>query len=100
MQYYPISEHKDSENDLLRLCGCGTRYLEIIYHANEPIFAQLSDKYYKVEMANFDPNDSIDTNIMVGIINDEVDSIVATIHSSMDKYEKIESAKKYQKTLK
>lgn len=85
MQYYPVSNDKNSNKDLLRLCGCGSRYLEIIYHEAEPIYAQLSDKY-KVEMADFDPNSSIDAKIIVGIINDEVDSIVANIHSLIDEY--------------
>ena len=87
MQYYPVSAYENSEKDLLRLCGFGTRYLEIIYHKEEPIFAQLSDKY-KVEMAGFDPNSTIDAKIIVGKINNEVDAIVANIHSLIDEHDK------------
>lgn len=96
-QYYPVSNYEDSKKDLLRLCGCGTRYLEIIYHKAEPIYAQLSDKY-KVEMADFDPNSSIDAKIIVGKINDEVNSIVANIYSLIDEYvNKNSSVKKLKK---
>ncbi len=97
MQYYPVSNYGNSDKDLLRLCGCGTRYLEIIYHKKEPIYAQLSDKY-KVEMADFDPNSSIDAKIIVGKINNEVDSIVTNIHSLIDEYvNKNSSMKKLEK---
>ena len=87
MQYYPVSDYENSDEDLLRLCGCGSRYLEIIYHKEEPIFAQLSDKY-KVEMANLNPNSAIDAKIIVGKINYEVDAIVANIHSLIDEHDK------------
>lgn len=87
MQYYPVSDYENSDKDLLRLCSCATRYLEIIYHKAKPIYAQFSDKY-KVEMAGFDPNSSIDAKIIVDKINDEVDAIVANIHSLIDKHEK------------
>lgn len=87
MQYYPVSSYENSDKDLLRLCGCGNRYLEIIYHKEEPIFAQLSNKH-RVEMAGFDSNSARNAKIIVERINYEVDSIVANIHSLIDEYEK------------
>lgn len=87
MQYYPVSNYEDSEKDLLRLCGCGTRYLEIIYQESQPIFAQLSDKY-KVEMAGFDPNSALDAKLIVEKINLEVSEIVTTINKLIDKQQR------------
>ncbi len=86
MQYYPILDY-ENPNDLLRLCGCGTRYLEIIYHNYEPIYAQLSDKY-NVEMAGFNSNSKVDAKKIVKRIDEEVDAIVANIHSSLEREEK------------
>ncbi|MDE5830162.1 MAG: hypothetical protein K2H53_00140 [Clostridia bacterium] len=89
-QYSPISYYKNSINSLIRLCGHGTRCLEIIYREGKPIYAQLSDKY-KVEMAGYDPNSPKDVATIVSIINGEVNAIVDKIHSSIDDYEKKES---------
>jgi len=87
MQYYPVSNYEDSEKDLIRLCGYGTRYLEIIYRKSEPIFAQLSDKY-KVEMAGFDPNSALDAKTIVEKINLEVSEILNKINRLIDEYQK------------
>jgi len=87
MQYYPVSNYEDSEKDLLRLCGCGTRYLEIIYRESEPIYAQLSDKY-KVEMAGFNPNSATDAKVIVEKINSEVSEILTKINRLIDEHQK------------
>lgn len=86
-QFYPVSNYEDSEKDILRLCGCGSRSLEIIYSQSEPIFAQLSDKY-TVEMAGLEPNSSIDVKYIVGRINTEVSEICNAINDQFDKLEK------------
>lgn len=89
-QFYPFSEYVNSINSLIRLCGCGSRYLEFIYHKGEPIYAQLSDKY-KVEMAGYDPNSPRDVATMYSIISKESYAIVDRINSAIDDYEKKES---------
>lgn len=98
-QYYPVSDYEESNKDLLRLCGFGTRDLEIIYNKEEPIFAQLSSEY-KVEMADFDPNSAKDAKIIVEKINNEVDSIVANIQSLIDEHDKKHSYVKKLETKK
>lgn len=82
-QYYPISHYEDTSAYLLRLCGFGTRNLEIIYHESQPIYAQLFNRC-NVEMAEFNPNSSRDANYIIRIINNEVDVIVSYLHSLID----------------
>lgn len=85
-QYYPLSSYEEKSTDLLRLCGFGDRYLEIIYNNEEPIFAQLSSKY-NVEMAGFDPNLASDVKTIVEKVNSEVDEIVCAINNQFDKHQ-------------
>lgn len=87
MHYYPVSNYEDLEKNLLRLCGCGARYLEIVYQESQPIFAQFSDKY-KVEMAGFNPNSASDAKLIVEKINLEVSEIVNTINKLIDNQQK------------
>lgn len=89
-QYYPFSEYDNYTNNLIRLCGHGTRYLEFIYHNGKPIYAELSNKY-KVEMAGYDPNSLKDVETMFSIINKEVYAIVDKINLAIDDYEKKDS---------
>lgn len=85
-QYYPLSDYEDSEKDLLRLCGCGSRTLNIVYYKTQPVYAQLSDKY-NVEMAGYNPYSSGDVESIVAKINEEVDLITSAIDFEFDKYE-------------
>lgn len=96
-QIYPVSDFENTDTNLLNLCGCGLRYLEIIYHKNQPVFAQLSDEH-KVEMANYNPNSSIDAEKIVNTISEEVSAITATINHLFTKHEK--KVKNRQRRLK
>lgn len=90
MQYYPVSNFENKYNDLLNLCGCGSRYLEIIYENELPIYAQLSDKY-SVEMAGFNPNSISSVGKIVDIVNVEVETIITKINNEIDKNIKCQS---------
>lgn len=92
-QYYPISEYEDSPKDLLRLCGFGNRYLEIIYHHNQPVFAQFDDQY-KVEMAGYAPNCPVDVKCIIEKINEELSNIITAINSILNRYESKENRAK------
>lgn len=83
----PVTSYEVRTDDFFNLCGEGTRDLEIIYRDDQPVFAQLSDKY-NVQMAGFNPNSQIDSTIIVKMIGSEVGQIVDKIHQSFDKHEK------------
>lgn len=85
MQYYPVSNCQRPSNKLLELCGCGSRYLEIMYHNQKPLFAQFSDQY-KVEMANFSSNAQSDVKRIIHKINEEVDLMMEVIHTLLKKH--------------
>ena len=96
-QGYPISKYKDESDDLIRLCGDFSRYLEIIYKEGEPIYAELSDKY-NVAMANFNPNDPIDVKCIVDRIDEEIDAICGVIATNLTEFQKNKDEKKRVKT--
>lgn len=82
-QCYEMSNYENTGKDLLDLCGCCTRDLEIIYRKERPIFAQLSNKRI-VEIAGYDPNSQIDATFIVNRINEEVDAINDAINKTID----------------
>lgn len=96
-QHYPISKYNDRSNDLIRLCGFGNRDLEIIYREDEPVYAELSDKY-NVAMDGFDCNDPIDVKCIVNKINKEVDAICGVIATDLTEFQKNKDEKKRVKT--
>lgn len=89
-----VSEY--SFTDLLRLCGYDTRDLEIIYNNEKPIYAELSSDY-SVREARYNPDSKKDVNCIVGIINNEVCSIILKINTMIDKKNRDKDVKIKQK---
>lgn len=82
-QIYPASGIND--NLFLRLCGCNSKDLEIIYKQNEPIYAQFSNED-KIEMANLHP--ILDVYKVVEIIGQEIDNITNAIEMTISNQNK------------
>lgn len=97
-QGYSIIDQCIPSLELLKLCGCCARNLEIIYSSDSstPIYGQLSEKY-KVEEAGFDPNSREDAEKMVGIVQEEVTAIIGLTKALVNGY--LEKQKQVQKTI-
>lgn len=91
MQYCPISEHKDSSEDLIRLCGTSGRSMNILYNKNHPIYAQLSDTY-TVQMAGYTPTSAYDAQRIVDRINEELAMTTNAIQDVILEYDPSRSA--------
>lgn len=86
MQYCPISEYKDSAEDLIRLCGTSGRSMNILYNKNHPIYAQLSDTY-TVQMAGYTPTSAYDAQRIVDRINEELAVTINAIQDTILEYD-------------
>lgn len=87
-QYYPVSKFECNNEDLLYLCGCGNRDLNILYSNKKAVYAQFSEKN-EVEMAGLNPYSQEDIQKIINRINEEVSAITNEISSALGKLGKV-----------
>ena len=87
LQYYPIIKGTGFSKKFINLCGCGERKLELLYHNDNPVFADFSGKH-TIEMIGLQANKKEDIQKIIALINEEVEAITQKISSSIKIYRK------------